>query len=171
MNIAITGFMASGKSHISSELARLLGYNLVDTDKEIERSANMTINDIFKKYGEEYFRNLESEICKKVSMLDNTIISTGGGLVLKKQNIDDLRKNAIIVNLDADFSVIEARIAGAAATRPLMRGSSVDELKQRFENRKPFYADCDFSIKVTNEKKPYEQAQIIISELKNRNLI
>ena len=171
MNIAITGFMASGKSQISIELAKVLGYKLVDTDEEIERTANMSINEIFAKYGEEYFRNLESEVCKKISLIDKTIISTGGGLVLRKQNVDELRKNATIVNLDADFSVIESRINKAAATRPLMKGCTVEELKQRFEDRKPFYENCDIKVRVTNEESPHEQAKMIIKELRRKNLI
>lgn len=171
MNIAITGFMATGKTRISKELSKLLNFDRVDTDEEIVKIANMSINDIFAIYGEEHFRDLEREVCKKVSMLDNTVISTGGGLVLSKENLTSLRQNGIIVNLDADFSVIEARIQKASRTRPLMKNSSIEEIKARFESRKSFYADCDLSIKISNKKHPKEHAKIIVNELKSAKLI
>lgn len=171
MNIALTGFMATGKTRISKELSKLLNFDRIDTDGEIVKIANMSINDIFAVYGEEHFRCLEKEVCKKVSMLDNTVISTGGGVVLDKENLTSLRQNGIIVNLDADFSVIEARVQKASKTRPLMKNSSIEEIKARFESRKPFYADCDLSIKISDKKTPKEHAQIIINELKSAKLI
>lgn len=165
MNIVLTGFMASGKTNISRALAELAGMAFADTDSMTEEAAGMTINEIFAKYGEEKFRELESEAVKKAAVMENTVISTGGGTVLRKENIDALRKNGVIVNLAPDFEVIKARVEAAAATRPLMKGSSIDDIKRRFDSRKPFYDNCDIKIKVTNEGTPRGHAQEILNKL------
>lgn len=168
MNIVLTGFMATGKTQISQCLAERLGYELKDTDEMIVKSAKMSINDIFAKLGEERFRHMETEIIKQAAKGDKTIISTGGGVVLNPRNIDFLRENGIIVNLSPKFEVIQERIAEAAATRPLMKGQSIEEIKKRFDERKPFYDNCDIKINVTNDKTPMEHAEEIINILKDR---
>ncbi|HIT85816.1 MAG TPA: shikimate kinase [Candidatus Ornithomonoglobus intestinigallinarum] len=162
MNIVLTGFMATGKTKIGKSLAELSGFSLVDTDALVEAAAGMTINEIFSEYGEERFRELETEASKKAAELDRAVISTGGGTVLKKENIDALRKNGVIVNLAPGFEVIRARAAAAASTRPLMNGQSMDDIEKRFNERKPFYDNCDIKIKVTNEKTPSEHAEEIL---------
>lgn len=168
MNIVLTGFMATGKTQISQCLAERLGYELKDTDEMIVKSAKMSINDIFAKLGEEHFRNMETEIIKQAAKGDKTIISTGGGVVLNPRNIDFLRENGIIVNLSPEFEVIQERISEAAATRPLMKGQTIEEIKKRFDDRKPFYDNCDIKINVTNDKTPMEHAEEIIDILKDR---
>ena len=108
MNIVLTGFMASGKSAISKVLKdKLPDYSLIDTDALIVDRMSMTINEIFDKYGEEEFRRIEYEVICEVSKLNNTIISTGGGVVLNKDNINELRENGVIVNLSPDFETIK----------------------------------------------------------------
>ena len=158
MNIVLTGFMATGKSQIGLCLSQRTGYKLIDTDKLIEKKENMSVNEIFANYGESYFRQVEADIIKEVSKLENTIISTGGGVVLNKENIANLRKNGVIVNLSCDFKVI-------AITRPLMQNRSVDETRVLFNARKPFYDDCDYKITISNDLSPDEHAQIILNKL------
>lgn len=169
MNIVLTGFMATGKTKISRCLAELTGYELIDTDTAVEAEAGMSINDIFEKYGEEHFRELEAAAAKKAAQADRTVISTGGGTVLRSENIEELRKNGVIVNLAPDFEVIKARMEKAAATRPLMNGQSMEAVKKRFDERQPFYDNCDIKIKVTNEKTPLEHAREILRALDNRH--
>ncbi len=167
MNIILTGFMATGKSKIGKCLAEKLGYSFTDTDDLIEKREKKTINNIFEQSGEEYFRNLETEVAREVSSFDNIVISTGGGIVLKKENLQVLRSNGIIVNLSADFSVIQERLSLASSTRPLLKNSSTDEILERFEFRKKFYDDCDYKITVSNDKTPEEHAQMIVEKLNN----
>ncbi|MDD6483471.1 MAG: shikimate kinase [Clostridiales bacterium] len=162
MNIVLTGFMASGKTEISKILAKKLDYKLIDTDECIERNEGTTINELFEKYGEEYFRSLEHEVVKKAAKEDRAVISTGGGVVLNRANIDALRQNGIIINLAPDFETIRERIERAAATRPLMKNSSIEEIRERFIMRKAFYENCDKKVVVTNSKTPGEHAEEII---------
>lgn len=166
MNIVITGFMASGKSTVAKEISRLTGRTLIDTDEMIASEEGMSINEIFAQHGEKYFRTAEHNAIEKISLLDNVIISTGGGTVLNKRNIELLRKNGMIFYLDADFSVIEERITEAAKTRPLLRDSSIEDIRRRFEERIPYYADCDYRVRIGKDKTPIAAAREIINAVK-----
>lgn len=162
MNIVLTGFMASGKTEISKAIAEISKYKLVDTDDMIVGEMNMSINEIFAKYGEEYFRNAEREAVLKAAEMDNAVIATGGGVVLDERNIDVLRKTGIIFNLSPSFSVIKERIDEARKTRPLMAKDSIEEIEKRFDDRKKFYANCDYKINVINGRTPKSYALEII---------
>ena len=164
MNIVLTGFMASGKTEISKKLAEISGYRLVDTDEEIIKSTKMSINEIFDKFGEGEFRRIEREIIKEVSNFDKTIISTGGGVPLDRENIKNLRKKGVIVNLAPSFDVILERLNDARATRPLLKDSDIADIEKRFNERLPFYADCDIKIAVSNQHPPIYFAKQILNE-------
>lgn len=171
MNIVLTGFMATGKTQISKCISNMLSMPVIDTDAEIEKAEGISISEIFEKFGEEYFRKKETEIILKISYIDKSIISTGGGSVLNPQNIEALRKNGIIFNLDADFETISERVKSAAKTRPLMNGQSIENIKKRFNSRKKFYDNCDYKIKISNQKSPIDHANDIINILKKEKLI
>ena len=168
MNIVLTGFMASGKTEISKAIAELSKYTLVDTDDMIADKMQMTINEIFDEYGEEYFRKVEREIIREVSGLRDVVISTGGGVVLCKENITALRKTGIIFNLSPDFSVIADRLNEARKTRPLLKQDSIENIEKRFNDRKPFYADCDYTIDVINGRTPRSYAMEILKIMEER---
>ena len=119
-NIVLTGFMASGKTVVGKKLAEIIGFDFVDMDDYIEKKTGMTIGKIFKEYGEEYFRELESRTAEELSDRVNTVIACGGGTVLKKGNIDALRKKGIIINLEPTQEVIKQRLESAANGRPLL---------------------------------------------------
>ena len=141
MNIVLTGFMATGKTEISKAISEISKYNLVDTDDMIVEQEGITINEIFDKCGEEYFRKTECEVIKKAAEMKNVVIATGGGVVLNKQNIENLRKTGVIFNLSPDFSVIRERLEEARKTRPLLKRDSIENIKKRFDDRKPFYGN------------------------------
>jgi len=146
MNIVLTGFMGTGKSGIGKRLAKKLGMSYLDTDELIEEREKDSISAIFKKRGEEYFRRLETKVVKEVALLDNFVISTGGGVVLKEGNIRLLKKNAFIVCLFASPEVILKRTEGNE-NRPLLE---VNNQKKRIEEllalRKPYYEKADASV-------------------------
>lgn len=171
MNIVLTGFMASGKTEISKAVEQLSKYKRIDTDDMIVQAYGKSINDIFSEKGEKYFRNLEKEIVKKAASMDNAVIATGGGVVLDKENIAELRKNGIIFNLAPDFEVIKERLEAAAATRPLLRNQDIDAVRKRFNDRLPYYANCDASIKIISGRTPKSYAIEILKIAEEKMLL
>jgi len=146
MNIVLTGFMGTGKSKIGKRLATELRMGYLDTDELIEEREKDSISAIFKKKGEEYFRHLETKVVKEVALLDNFVISTGGGVVLREGNIRLLKKNALIICLFASLEVIVKRTKGNEE-RPLLE---VNNQKKRVEEllamRRPYYDKADLKI-------------------------
>lgn len=160
-NIVLTGFMASGKTETSKELAKISGFSLIDTDDMIVKKEGRTINEIFAQNGEKYFREVEKQIIKDMSETENSVISTGGGVVLFKENIENLRKNSVIFNLCVPFEIIAERIESAAASRPLMKNSSIAEIHERYIKRIPYYDNCDYKTEVTSDDTPIAVAKKI----------
>ncbi len=146
MNIVLTGFMGTGKSKIGKRLAAELRMGYLDTDELIEKREKDSISAIFRKRGEEYFRCMETKVVKEVALLDNSVISTGGGVVLREENMRMLKKNAFIVCLFASPEVILKRTKGSEE-RPLLE---VDNQKKRIEElltiRRPYYEKADLKI-------------------------
>ena len=162
-NIILTGFMASGKTTIGTELAKMMGYAFADTDSMIEKNENRTINEIFATDGEAYFRDVETQMAKTVSEMGNTVVSTGGGMVLRSENVEYMRKNGIVFYLDTDFDVIIQRLKNAAATRPLANGVDEEALRTRFDSRQEAYSNCDYRIHITENDTPFMCAKKIAS--------
>ncbi len=167
MNIVITGFMASGKTEISKAIAAISRYKLIDTDEMIEKAAGMSINEIFATAGEAGFRSMEHRTVCRAAELDGYVISTGGGVPLNKDNMAVLRKNGIIVNLSPDFEIIKERLTAAQATRPLLR-RGLEDVEKRFNERKPFYDDCDVKIRIINGRTPQSYAMEILDVCEKR---
>ena len=146
MNIILTGFMGTGKSITGKKLASKLRMSYLDTDELIEEREKDSISAIFKKKGEKYFRRLETKLVEEVASLDNYVISTGGGVVLREENIRVLKKNALIICLFASPEVILKRTE-SNKKRPLL---GMDNQRKRIEDllvlRKPYYEKTDFSV-------------------------
>lgn len=147
MNIVLTGFMASGKTAVGKELAEKLHMRFVDVDEVIERDTELTIARIFGKFGEQTFRDLETKAIKCVAMLDNYVIATGGGAVLRMENVSELRRNGRVIYLAATPETILRRV-GKAQTRPLLakEQDKLAKIKELLAKREPFYQNCDLII-------------------------
>lgn len=165
-NIVLTGFMASGKSTIGAEISDISGMRLIDTDKMIETESKMTINEIFAKFGEGYFRDLESKAISKASKQKQVVISTGGGAVLRTENIEMLRKSGVVFNLEPSLATIRERLCDARSTRPLLADAEINEVFERFHSRKPYYDNCDCKIYVSNALSPRDFAIQILERMK-----
>lgn len=112
--------MGTGKTTVGKILAKELGLKLVDVDEEIESETGMTICDIFKEHGELSFRDKETQMAKKISNGAGLVISTGGGIVLREENIACLRQNGLIVCLMAAPETILERTKDNT-DRPLLK--------------------------------------------------
>ena len=158
--------MGTGKTEVSRELARLLTMKLIDIDTEIEKSAKMSINQIFEQFGEQKFREMETEMIEKVSCEKNVIISTGGGAVLKQENTDALKKTGRVICLMATPETILQRTSGTSE-RPLLQVEKpLEKINELFNLRKPFYEKADMMIDTEN-KTPLQIAEEIIEKAKN----
>ncbi|MBI1997616.1 MAG: shikimate kinase [Deltaproteobacteria bacterium] len=148
-NIALTGFMAVGKSAVGRALAKRLERRFVDLDRVIEKSEQMKVKDIFSRKGEAYFRRLEKQKLAQVLEQENQVIATGGGVVMDEDNIRLLREKSLLICLTASAEVLLKR-AGTGARRPLLKGGDRRErieelLKQREKNYAQAHAAIDTS--------------------------
>ena len=148
MNIVLMGYRGTGKSTVGRLLAARLGRELVSTDAEIVKRAQLTIPEIVAQEGWEYFRDLESDICRELASRDQLVIDTGGGAILRAQNVEALKKNSTVFWLTASVETIVKRIGGDNQ-RPSLTGtkSFVDEIQDVLRERTPKYqAVADHSI-------------------------
>lgn len=160
-NIVLTGFMGAGKTEVGRELSRILGWRIIDVDDEIVKSRNMTINEIFAKFGEPAFRDVETEMIQKAAQKRNVIISTGGGAVLRQENMDILRARGMIICLWASPETILKRTSHNRE-RPLLQAEDpLQRIKELLEFRKPFYEKADIMID-TEGKSPFLIAEEIL---------
>jgi shikimate kinase len=140
MNIVLIGYRGTGKSTVGRLLASRLGRQLVSTDAEIVKRAQRTVPEIIAQEGWEYFRDLESDICRELADRDQLVIDTGGGAILRTQNIESLKKNGTVFWLTASVETIAKRI-GSDNQRPSLTGtkSFVDEIQDVLQERMPKY--------------------------------
>ncbi|MBI5192552.1 MAG: shikimate kinase [Nitrospirae bacterium] len=138
--------MGSGKTAVGKLLAKRLGYEFIDTDSLIEKNEGKSISAIFSEDGEERFRDLEAKTVRELSDLQGHIISTGGGIVINKDNIANLKKNGLIIWLKATPETIIQRV-GSQTHRPLLNiEDPLEKIKTLLTFREPFYAEADLSI-------------------------
>jgi shikimate kinase len=150
----LTGFMASGKSTIGPILANALGWDFFDIDKEIENKEGMKITDIYRLKGEQYFRKVEHEMLRKLSKLNNTIISLGGGTAVSDINFQIINSSGTMIYLKSSPEAAYKRLK-FKRDRPALSfnenespeaGEFLDRLKSLLEQRKEFYERADYTI-------------------------
>lgn len=143
MNIILIGFRGTGKTTIGRILAQRLRREFVDADEYLERKTGKLIKDIFAEGGEVLFRDIEMQVIAELCLLDDRVIATGGGAVLREENIRRLRKNGILIYLNADADTVYKRIREdklAAQRRPnLTDRGRYQEVEYLLEYRRPLY--------------------------------
>ena len=172
MNNILIGFMGCGKSSVGRALAKQLGAWHVDTDHELEKREGMTIPDIFAKKGEDYFRQAETQTLRWLASERGSrrlVISTGGGLPLRPENAELLRKIGRVIWLRATPQTIAERVGPRLSQRPLVAGHG-DNLMGRVEEllaeREPVYRDvADQVIDTDGFEKSAHVAERIIEDL------
>ncbi len=166
--IFLTGLSGTGKSTVGKILAQKLEANFRDTDLEIQKKTGMKISDIFRKKGEKFFRFVESEVVRDViedAKRERTIVSLGGGAVTSPDNLHEIRKNGIIVNLRGNPETLAKRVSESGEERPLLEGGDMKEkLSHLLRVRKKWYSMADIFVD-TDGKSPEHVADEIIREI------
>ena len=154
--------MGAGKSTIGKLLSNNMKISFVDTDEEVEKHFNMPINNIFDKYGEEGFREIESLILEKST---DSIVACGGGIVLKKKNRDFIKKNGKCLLLLSNINVLADRLS-SENNRPLLNDGIIeDQLEQIWEQRKDLYYNLADQVIEINDKSKKQITDYIIGVL------
>lgn len=169
-NIILIGFMGTGKSSVGALLASKLGASFIDLDNAVESKYDMTISEMFEKYGEDFFRKCEKETVKEIASRKNTVIATGGGTVKDEENREILSDCGFIVALKASADVVYERTV-KEGTRPLLDNlNEVDRRKKiadLMQERQSIYETADLSI-LTDDMSPMQAVDEIMRFLKVR---
>ena len=167
MMIYLIGPMGSGKTTIGKILSSRLKYQFFDTDEEIKKKTGMSISSIFDKQGESGFRIIESETLEGLSIKAKSIISTGGGIVLMKEN-RVIMKNGTCIYLKIDFEEQLKRLANSD-DRPLVSKNFDGSIEKTNAAREPFFLDLADIVIDTSNLNENEVTQQILSSLKSKN--
>lgn len=174
MNIYLIGYRCTGKTTVGKLLSENLNWPFSDSDDEVEKEYNTSISDMVELDGWDKFRERERKMIRELSFLNRSVISTGGGVVLNKSNISNLRKSGVVVWLQASKETILKRIVDdtkSSSQRPALLNTDLEsEVDETLSKRIPLYErTCDFSIdtdNITLEEIPVK----IIETIKNRGL-
>ena len=151
-NIFLIGFMGAGKSTIARVLQKELDMELIEMDERIVEEQGMSINEIFEKKGEDGFRDIESQLVTDIGESHNSIVSCGGGVVIRPQNVENMKKSGKIIFLTATPQTILERVKNGKE-RPLLNGHmNVEYISELMEKRRQFYEDAS-DVKVATDNK------------------
>ncbi|MDA7763176.1 shikimate kinase [Pelagibacteraceae bacterium] len=149
--LVLTGMMGSGKSSIGKELSNILSSKFYDTDLEIEKMLNMTVPNIFKNKGENYFRKIEEKICIDLINGDEKVVALGGGAFLNKKIREIVLKKSTSVWIDVDISTIVKRMKISKNIRPMLDYKDLkNSITGILAKRSPIYQLANIRIKATN---------------------
>lgn len=154
-NISLVGMPGAGKTTVGRILAEKLGMGFCDTDEEIEKIAGESPEKIIEKYGEERFREIETEVAESVSSLRGVVIATGGGTILCEKNVEKLRSCGVVIWLGRDLNLL------AKNNRPLSKNTPISRL---FKQREEYYVAASDK-KIENDEAAEKTAEKIITEI------
>ena len=148
--IYIIGFMGSGKTTAGKKLASLLGWSFIDLDKRIEEHTAKTIPEIFSQNGEDYFRDIETQLLRKLKSCTNTVISTGGGAPCYNDNMDFMTETGLTLYLKLTPAELKSRLSESKGERPLIKDLDQEKLQyfieEKLEDREKWYNRSDITL-------------------------
>lgn len=161
-NLALVGFMGSGKSTVGRHVARDLGFRFVDTDSLIEERAGISIAEMFAVEGEEAFRQLERETLLKLAKEERLVIATGGGAIMNPEIFASLKSHALVICLWVNAESVHERTKHQTH-RPLLQGEDpLGAIRAMLAEREPVYKQAD--VIVNTELRPQREvtAQVLL---------
>ena len=164
-NIVLIGFMGAGKSTISDYLSTMFAMEVVEMDQEIVKEEGMSIPDIFATYGEEYFRDLETNLLIEMQSHKNAVISCGGGAALREKNVAEMKKNGRVVLLTATPETIFERVKDSN-DRPVLNGrKNVKGISELMEQRREKYEAAADIVINTDDKTVLQICEELVQRL------
>ncbi|MAD23133.1 MAG: shikimate kinase [Verrucomicrobiales bacterium] len=162
-NIALTGFMGCGKTAVGRVVSKVSGFEFLDTDQFIEDHVGMSIPRIFEEQGEDSFRQYEREVVALLANQENTVIATGGGLLVDRSNMDAMKQYSMVFCLWASSESIWRRVKDKSH-RPLLQTENPKKrIIDLMEQRKSAYSQADMLVN-TEYRSAKEVAQLILSQ-------
>lgn len=162
-NIVLCGFMGCGKSTVGKNIARKTGRKFIDMDSFIEEKAGMRVSEIFDKYGEDGFRDMEHEACAELAEMNGVVIASGGGALTFERNRQVFKGKDKVVLLDVPLGVIKNRLKNDK-NRPLLQRPDKDRvMKELYEKRLPLYREAA-DITVQGKNSPLATAMAVIEQ-------
>ncbi len=166
MKIFLLGLTGAGKSTVGKLLANKLSYPFIDLDDVIRFETQRSIEDIFEKNGEEYFRQLEKKFLQKVASVDRRVIATGGGTPCYMDNMDFIKNNGLSIFLYTPLDIVTERLYGTDfSQRPMLKGKSKEELHEflasKLSERLIHYTKADFSMDTNLAEDPNKLASML----------
>jgi shikimate kinase len=164
MNIVLIGYRGTGKSTVGRIVAERLSMRTVSMDSEIVKKAALTINQIVEQYGWNTFRDLETELTKELTVQNGLVIDTGGGVIERQENVDNLQRNSVVFWLKASVDILAVRIRRDTSRPALTSGKTfVEEIAEVLERREPLYRSAAHHEIETDNKTPGQIADSIIT--------
>ena|ERR1041384_2486404 len=160
-NLALIGFMGTGKSSVGRLAADLLRFTYFDTDQVIEARAHKSISDIFEQDGEPAFREWERRIVEELNPRTKTVISTGGGLPTNEQNLVSLKTHALVVCLWASPEIIYERVREHTHRPLLNEPDPLEKIRSLLAAREPYYRQADVLVNTGQRNVREVTAQVI----------
>jgi len=167
-NISLIGFMGSGKSTVGEVLAKKLGFIFIDLDRVIELNEDKEVKDIFKIYGEKYFRDLETKVIKKIYKNKNCVFACGGGVIKKKENMLVIRDNSAVIYLNISAKNAFCRLK-SVKDRPLIDVENREEaIEKMIKERDILYRRYAHIIVKNDNDSPGRTSDEILARLKTQ---
>jgi shikimate kinase len=160
-SVVLVGLMGAGKSTIGKRVAQMLGVNFIDADTEIETVSRMTIPELFERYGEPEFRDLERRVIRRILRTGPKVLATGGGAFMNEQTRKAIARAGVSVWLKAELDVLMERV-GRKSNRPLLKTADPRATMQALmDQRYPVYAMSDITIISREEKKEIMAGEVV----------
>lgn len=165
-NISLIGFMGSGKSTIGEVLAKKLGFIFIDLDRIIELNEDKEVRDIFKIYGEKYFRDLETKVIEKIYKNKNCVFACGGGVIKRKENMLIIRDSSVVIYLNISLENAFCRLK-SVKDRPLIDVENREEaIEKMIKERDVLYRRYAHIIVNNDDNNPGRTSDEILARLK-----
>jgi shikimate kinase len=156
--IFLIGMMGSGKTSIGKILSQVTSLKLIDTDSILEQEAGISINEIFALHGEEFFRQKETELLKKISQTKKAIISCGGGMFTRNENISEIAQYGISIFLNVNSKLLEQRLQQDSSRPLISTGTAISEI---LSQRIPFYTQANIMVDIKSHNLEENVAEVL----------